>query len=427
VLSACGKSGGSSEGAVKDAVKDPQEPVELVIYTMAGDTEEYFNLRFGDAIRKKFPNYTIKYMTDLTGTNDEKLARLITNGTRVDLIFATNGWFEKQLFQYAFAYDMTDLVKTHKVDMSQFNPSYSEMLSKAFGGRLFFFPVQADIPTLYYNKALFDKFGISYPKDGMTWEEMYDMSRRLTRNEGGVQYSGYIPSMTYMFAGNPLSIPYLKPGTTTPTINTDDRWKTFFQKYLVDAANTVETAYFKGKSDFNEFKGGRSAMATLVTANMTSSKAILETMNFDIVSMPVLKEAPKIGPQALSVNMAITKMAKNKDAAMEVLKYIVSNEVQSGLAKIGIVPVVKSVDVQKLLGTESFFKDKNWGSVFRNQWAPNTYYGAMLIDLRGIYTKYGNEVLFGNLDINTALRKAEEEALKKVDELKELIVVDNVY
>jgi multiple sugar transport system substrate-binding protein len=366
-------------------------------------------------------------MTDTVGNNDEKLTRLVTNGTSVDLIFATNGWFEKQLFQYGFAYDMTDLIKTTKLDMTQFNPSYSEMFSKGFGGRMYYLPVQADIPTIYYNKALFDKFAIPYPKDGMSWDDMYATSKKLNRNEGGVAYSGYIPSMTYTFAGNPMSIPYLKPGTTTPTINTDERWKTFFQKYLADAAASADPGYFKGKNDITEFFAGRSAMATLVTANMTSSRAQLEPMNFDVTTFPTLKESPKTGPQALSVNMAVSKTSKHKEEAMEVLKYIVSDEVQSGLAKIGIVPVVKNVDIQKLLGTGSVFKDKNWSSVFFNQWANNTYYGAMLIDLRAIYIKYGNEVLFGTSDINTALRKAEEEALKKVEEVKGLIVVSNVY
>lgn len=427
LLAACSSvPSGKSGGTPAPQAKEPEKQIEITIYTMAADSEEYFNQRFGNALRKRFPNYSIKYITDTVGTNDEKMTRLVANNTYMDLIFTTNGWHEKQLFQYGYATDMSELIKTHKLDLNQFNPSYSEMF-KAYGGKVYFLPVQADIPLLYYNKTLFDKFGVPYPKDGMTWEEMYDISKRMTRNDGGVKYSGYIPSMVYMFAGNPLSIPYLKSGTTTPTINSDERWKTFFQKYIADAASTADKGYFKGLNDFNEFKDGKSAMATLVTANMISSKALLESMNFDFVSMPVLKDALKIGPQALSVNMSISKISKNKDAAMEVLKYIVSDEVQSGLAKIGIVPVVKNVEVQKLLGTESAFKEKNWKTVFQNQWANNTYYGSMLIDLRGIYIKYGNEVLYGNMDINTALRMAEEEATKKANDLKGIMVVDNIF
>ncbi|TNJ67558.1 extracellular solute-binding protein [Paenibacillus hemerocallicola] len=432
ILSACNNSdanpGTGSEGKAKEIVKSVQEPAEIVIYTMAGDTEDYFNQRFGDQVRRKFPNYTIKYMTDTAGNNDEKLTRLATTGTHVDLVFASTGWLEKQLFQYGYAYDMTELAKKNKVDLSRFNPSYSDILGKSFGGGIYYFPVQADVPLLYYNKTLFDKFGVPYPKDGMTWDDLYAVSRRLTRNEGGVQYSGYIPSLNYLFRANPLSIPMLKPGTTTPTINTDDRWKTFFQKYIADAANTVEPAYFKGRNDINEFlTAGTSAMGTLVGANMISSRAQLEPMNFDLVSLPTWKELPGTGPQPITTGMAVTKMAKNKDAAMEVLNYIVSNEVQSELAKKGIAPVVKNVEVQKLLGTENFFKSKNWGAVYYNKWATFTYNGAMAVDLNTIYANGGNSVLLGTADMNTALRKAEEEALKKVEELKKLIVVDNAY
>lgn len=428
LLSACGNGGTKSEGSVKETGKVSQEPIEVVIYTMVGDTEDYFNQRFGDAIRKKFPNYTIKYITDTTGNNDEKLTRLVTNGTQVDLVFSTTGWLEKQLFQYGYAYDMTELIKKYKVDLSQFNPSYNDILGKSFGGGIYYFPVQADVPLLFYNKSLFDKFGVPYLKDGMTWDEVYAVSRRLTRNEGGVQYSGYIPSLNYLYRANPLSIPLLKPGTTTPTINTEEKWKTFFQKYIADAASTVDPGYYKGRNDITEFlQGGTSAMGTLVGANMISSRAQLEPMNFDLVSLPTLKEQPGIGPQPITVGMSVTKMSKNKDAAMEVLKHIVSNEVQSELAKKGIAPVVKNIEVQKLLGTENFFKNKNWGAVFYNKWASFTYTGAMAVDLNAIYQKYGNNVLLGTVDINTALRQAEEEALKKIEDVKKMIVMPNTY
>ncbi|TMV47880.1 carbohydrate ABC transporter substrate-binding protein [Paenibacillus mesophilus] len=428
LLSACGGGGSNAEGPAKEADKTTQEPAEIIIYTMAGGSADDFNRDYGNSFHKKFPNYTLKFITDMTGNNYEKLDRLAANGTHVDLVFATTGWLEKQLFQYGYAFDMTELAKKNKVDLNQFNPSYSDILGgKAFGGGIYYFPMQANLPLLYYNKALFDKFGISYPKDGMNWDEFYDMSRRMTRNDGGVQYAGYIPSTNYLFRGNPVSIPILKPGTTTPTINSDDRWKLFFQKLIADAANSVDPGYYKGRNDFNEFFQGTNAVVTMVSGNMISSRTQLEPMSFDVISLPTLKEYPGIGPQPITTGIAVTKMAKNKDAAMEALKHIVSYDVQSELTKRGIVPVLKSVDVQKLLGTENYFKDKNWSAVFYNKWANFTYTGAMAVDLNGIYTKYGNAVLLGTSDINTALRQAEEEALKKVEELKTLIVTPNVY
>lgn len=50
-----------------------------------------------------------------------------------------------------------------------------------------------NIPALFYNKDIFDKFGVAYPKNGMIYEETLDLdlARRVTRSDGGVQYLGF--------------------------------------------------------------------------------------------------------------------------------------------------------------------------------------------------------------------------------------------
>lgn len=49
---------------------------------------------------------------------------------------------------------------------------------------LYMLPGQNNIQVLFYNKDLFDRFGVAYPRDGMTWGEMLDLSSRITRKEG---------------------------------------------------------------------------------------------------------------------------------------------------------------------------------------------------------------------------------------------------
>lgn len=46
--------------------------------------------------------------------------------------------------------------------------------------------------AVFYNKDLFDKFGIDYPTDNMTWDEMYELSKNMTRSDGDIQYYGYL-------------------------------------------------------------------------------------------------------------------------------------------------------------------------------------------------------------------------------------------
>lgn len=431
LISACSKDEGNStqpEPPVSNVNETNQEKEEVVIYTMAGDTDEFFNSRWGDALRKKFTNYKITYLTDTTAgiSNEDKITKLLASKTDVDLIFATTGFLEKTFFQFGFAYDMTELAKKHDVDFTRFNPAYKDILGTAFGGGIYYFPVQANVPLMFYNKSIFDKFGVPYPSDDLTWDEFYDLVRSLTRTDGEVEYAGYLPSIHYMLRADPMSIPMAENGTGNPTINKDDRWGAFFQKFIVDLLNVNGVDHFKNRNFYQDFLDGTSAIALLVDGNMISSKEPLENLDFDVFAVPTLSEK-KLGMQPITVGMGITNISKNKDASMEVLKYIVSDDVQSGLARQGISPVVKSPEVQKLMGSENFFKDKNWGAVFHNEWAPFVYYGPMVNDLYGIYNKYANQVFRGEVDTNTARQKAEEESLKIVETVKKNLVIENIY
>ncbi|NOU90117.1 extracellular solute-binding protein [Paenibacillus sp. LMG 31460] len=68
-----------------------------------------------------------------------------------------------------------------------------------------------DTLVLYYNKDIFDKFGISYPRNGMTWDEVYDLAKKLNRTEDGISYRGFGMAAGAMFTVNPLSLQPVEP------------------------------------------------------------------------------------------------------------------------------------------------------------------------------------------------------------------------
>jgi multiple sugar transport system substrate-binding protein len=70
---------------------------------------------------------------------------------------------------------------------------FNEIFGDKISGKLFALPTHQDVMITLYHKDLFDKFGIPYLKDGMTWDDLYAVSKRITRNEGGVNYVGYAP------------------------------------------------------------------------------------------------------------------------------------------------------------------------------------------------------------------------------------------
>ncbi|GAA3413674.1 ABC transporter substrate-binding protein [Paenibacillus hodogayensis] len=428
LLGACSGGAGTNDGKESEGqgaekpVKDiTKEPAEIIFYSNNGDPTESFDYRFGDSIRKKFPNYTIKYIMKGQGTN---LPELLASGTRFDIFFQTIGNFESSAFDNGIEYDMSGLIASSKLDLNRFEPSIIEAIKQTSGGKMFALPISNTNLILYYNKSLFDKFGAAYPKDGMTWEQVTELSKKLSRNEGGTQYYGLTQSSTHSVRMRQLSIPLADLKTDTPSINTDDRWKTFFQTVFINPTQeaSVKEAISKenkvpSAAEFAKTKNV--AMFNYVSTLMTVWEKEFKELDWDMVSMPTFQDMPGIGSQSYPAYFGITKMAQNKEAAMEVLKYMVSDEFQTELARKGIMPVLKNEAIQKEMGKDSPFKDKNWGAVFYNKFAPIPPLVAYEAQLAGVYQAYGTKAQIGTVDLNTAMRQAEEDAKKQIADFKQ--------
>lgn len=417
MLAACGQGsnepGGNAAGETP-APAAPKEPVELVFYAINGDPEDSFNYRFGDAIRKKFPDYKISYIFSQKGMT---LPEMITSGTRFDITYHSIGFYENFLIPNGLHYDMTELIQKHKVDLNRFETTSIEAIKQLNGGKVYSLPVYGNNLVLYYNKSIFDKFGVAYPTNGMTWKQTTDLAKNLTRQDGGVQYYGFGMNPTLLTRMNPLSIPNAELATNTPTVNKNELWKRFYQTFFLDpqlSPGTFETI----PSNTPFVKEKNVAMMAYLSSLITIWTEQLKEVDWDIVSLPSFEDNPGVGSQINSINFGITSIAKNKDAAMEVLNYMTSEEFQTSLAKKGIMPVLKSESVRNALGQESVFKDKNFKAIFHNKPAPippKALYDAELVT---IYANYGTQVWQGKVDINTAMRQAEEEAKKKIEEFQ---------
>ncbi|CAG7596524.1 hypothetical protein PAESOLCIP111_00086 [Paenibacillus solanacearum] len=404
-------------GTAKEQTPKTDKPVELVFYSSNGDPAESFNYRFGDALRKKFPNYTFKYIQSTKGST---LPELITAGTKFDIFFISTGNYEQMMLENNLQIDMDPLAKKHNVDLSRLEPTVVESIRQSSGGKLYGIPVHTNNMVLYYNKAIFDKFGVAYPKDGMTWDETLTLSKKLTIVDNGVQYMGFSTSPNHILRMNQLSIPNVDLAANAPAINKDDRWKAFFQTVFQepyqDLGYQKRIAEMKKVADFNVFmKDQTLAMYAYLSSLVYVLPEDLKKMNWDMVTLPTFKEKPGIGSQSYPFYFGITRLSQNQDEAMEVLKYMISDEFQTELSKKGIMPVLKNEAVQKQLGQDSPFKDKNFKAVFLNKFAPippKALYDASLVTN---YAKYADQLMKQGADINTALRKAEEDSLKTIE------------
>ncbi|WP_028548570.1 ABC transporter substrate-binding protein [Paenibacillus sp. UNC451MF] len=357
---------GESKGT---AIEQPKQPVELVFYSSNGDSEESFNVRFGDAIRKKFPDYTIKYIRRYMGSSE--LQHLIASSTKIDIYFDSIGNYESQMFDNGLQVDMTDLIRKHNLDLTRFEPSIIEAMKQISDGKMYGLPVFNNSTNLYYNKSIFDKFGIPYPKDGMTWDDLLELSKKMNRMDEGKQYYGFSSSPNHILRMNQLSIPNVDLTTDTPTINKDERWKQFFEAVFIKPAEDPGYKDNKKLPPISYFiKDQTLAMYTFLSSMPLILPNEMKALDWDMVSLPTFKSMPGIGSQAYPSYFGITKFTENRDAAMEVLKYLTSEQFQMELSRQGIMTVLNNPSIKSSLGQDSPFKGKNYKAVYYNQFAP---------------------------------------------------------
>lgn len=420
-LAACGN--GNAGQAVGDADKSKtqvdsyvNEPANLVVFSAAGTPEESWNERFGNDLKKKFPNYSITYVRrDATTT----LSNMITTGAQVDIIYDSVGGAGNTIVPNGLQFDLSELVKKHRIDLNRFDPATLDAV-KQFGG-LYGFPVQGGGLVMYYNKDIFDKFGVAYPKDGMFWEEAIELGKKLTRNDNGTQYIGLGPSLNHILSMNSFSLPYVDKTTERAAIH-NDKYKKIVETLALAPAQAdgyrEKVAALNRPFNNDDFMKERFIAMFFMNYGLQDQEAF-STMNWDMAALPVFRDNPGVGTQPYPNLMFIANQSKYKDQALEVLKYITSDDYQMTSSRKGFIPVLKNEAIMNAFGQDTKHKDKNLAkAMFTNKFAAPIVRTPYDSHVNGPLLKNITSVIKGEMDLNTALRMTEESANKAIEAAK---------
>ena len=426
LLAGCGQTEKSETGLAGDAGSDSQTPSEPKAEEQKHDpvkisvgikgsgyfTEEEFQKYITDPVQKKYPWITVERVLYTNGNLPEIVAR----GDTPDLIITNNINGFPQLAELDLLDSMDDLIAKHGIDLNRFEAGALDAIK--VGSRrkdLTALPYSRNFAVLYYSKEIFDRFAVPYPKDGMTWEDATELAKRLTRVEDGVQYRGLDPNVAERL-GAQLSLALVDAKTNRTLINTDP-WRRVLNQmaaiYQIPGNASITT-----KSQGGELFGRKRTLAMYPEGNMLFGYGLDEDPKFwDMVTVPVWPEAPKIGMSPDEHIMVLSKVSKHKDDAMRVLAAILSDEVQMDMSRNGRTSIMNSREIQAAFAQNlPFMKDKNIDAIFKTGM---TTYEATLYDTEAIngLAQAVKAVVTQGKDVNTALREAEESVNKKIDEL----------
>lgn len=427
-LAACGSASesGSGSGAGKQQSKvDLNEPVTLMFKSFFADSQDLFNQLYGDRIKKKFPNVTINFIPRDKGTG---LADLVAAGQYPDIIYGNTSDIDSSLINLGLAYDMTDLIKQDNYDLNRFQPELLDAMRNTNpDGALYGLPMPyTNEFVLFYNKDIFDKFGVPYPKDGMTWDDVYDLAKRMTRVDGDQVYRGFSSFIGALLRDNQLSVPYLDPHADK--MADSEAWKKLLSNLarFYEIPNNNRDPKKRSQTDEYQYFHVKKNVAMQVN-QFTRYQEFPDDLRWDMVTMPTFSEAPNTGTQASSYYWFITPTNQHKELSFEIIKYMLSDEMQLDFAKkLAYVPSIKNTNnVFNEIGKEvPQLQDKNIAAIYKLKPAPalpkrdRGLVGADPNELKKIMEQTFDKITLDNVDMNTALREAGEAMAKQVEAKK---------
>ncbi|MEF3305608.1 ABC transporter substrate-binding protein [Paenibacillus sp. GYB003] len=428
ITAGCGKSVTDNpsevtpEAVKKEAVPSPVE-LNVFVSTAEADPQAFFMEWYGKYIQKKYPNLSFRVYKSDKGTT---LPELIAAGVNIDLMhgLADLGVMMKE---FGLLTDISSLLQTHGFDLNRIEPTALSALKNVNDGKLPGLPIELNSYAFYYNKDLFDKFGVVYPKDNLTWDDVIELNKKLTRFEGGQQYYGFGTTGSLLFMDNQLSLPLDDPKTYKAAFNTD-AWNKYLQKFIpllqvpgyekgFNATTNAYSMLFAGV--LNLIKDKNVAMWAGLSQDYPRS-AWGGTTNWAVTKFPTMPEKPGVGPQPRTTNMFVTSTSRHKDEAFLAISAFLSDEVQTSVvAERAIGTPLKNSKVREVFGRDNpDLAGRNAKFLQPDQYAEPIVQTPNTINAKNEINRAFVLAAAGVKDLNTALREAEENVNKRAETLK---------
>jgi multiple sugar transport system substrate-binding protein len=390
----------------------------------------YFDAVLGDSIRAKFPGVKIKYATWDFPIRYEDIAKA---GRVPDLIIEDPRLrIDRDLEPLGWVQDMTSLVQQAGIDLSTLNLGSVELVKSRSDGGLYGVPLFIDEHVLLYNKLIFDKFKVRYPTVGSTYDDIYKTAKVLTRQDGIDHYKGFMQHPDNYLALNQLGLyPFVpgngeqpKPEEIKVNLTSAD-WKKVaynIHRFLMLPGNGFTTVddFFKGDMSFP----GHLAMAVHTLSRLHAyalSPLYVEdddvedyaewakSVKIGVTSMPVLSSGSTAIYQPNARAAFIPPQSAHQQQSLDIVKYLVSEEIQTRLSSYGVKGVLETDPVKAAFGTAiPELKGIDTSAVY---WGDNAvvtnYQNTEYWDIP-LYKVFRQHVLKDGMDVDSSLLVTEQ-------------------
>ena len=341
-----------------------KDPVELKL-AVSGMTEEGFAERFKDPVEEKFDHISLTHIDAHPG-NAEQLDEMIAKKNIPDLWITSTG-SSTGVFNKGLAYDLRELFHLTDFDINRIEGNImAELIARSneFLGpeheTVGAFPLKRGLSAMYYNKDIFDLFGVPYLEDDMTWDEVAELAARFSQEKDGVQYHGV--NVHFHSAFTQLGVDH-QDENGNPQFDTEPAFRKMVD--LMEELFYIPGNYPETPNDMNNvFFEGKAAMHVTYDTTKKYAEAPFE---WDIVTYPTWEHLPGISPTSNSEVIGMTNTSEHPEDAFLVLDFLLSDEYQTEFSKKGHASPLVNEEIHKVFGEEEpAYDGVNIESLFKN-------------------------------------------------------------
>lgn len=421
-MAGCGNGEGAKQSGAENSVensavsekKESPQPVTVTLFAKTPIPEEDFQTYFVKPGKAKYPHITLEKIDQ---TKEVTIENLLASGQVPDLIWdgLTN---ILTLTVLDVPRDLTELAKKHQFDFNRFDPGLVNAIrANSAKGELLYFPYTRLVFGTHYNKSLFDKFGVAYPTNNMTWDDMIQLSKRFNTVDGAVQYQGLNTAHMNRMAAQ-MSLSFVDPKTSKAIVQ-NEGWRKFFELNKLMFSNPGGNAlkFMGGRNQFLQEQTLAMYPDIFLLGNADLDNATKAGLNWDVVTYPVVAGKPGITVGGFADGFTIPKGSKHPDEAFQLLMEFVSESVQKEATRKGKITALNNRELLSFAYADNpLSKGKNIAALLEHKLADPYAITEYDRSVMNVYNKYLSQYATDKKDLNTALREAEEEANKVIAE-----------
>ena len=371
-----------------------------------------------DAYEAKNPNVKIN-MVDL-GSADFMTAlqtQLASGSSEFDVVTIKDIPGYNNLVKKNMVVNLNDYIKKDGVDTNLYGGTAEQI---SVDGKLYALPFRSDFWVIFYNKALFDKAGVPYPTNDMTFEQYDALARKMTSGNGANKVYG----AHYHTWRSTVQLFGILDGKHVITQPPYDYLKPYYEMVLSEQKDGICQNYATLKASSlhysGQFQNGTVAMMNMGSWYIATLIQKIKNGEADaakewgIVKYPHAQGVAPGTTLGTITSLSISQGSKQKDAAWDFVKFVTGPECATVIAKTGTIPAIMSDKVvDEISSMDGFPADANSKEALH---VAKAYLEMPLHDKAGqietVLNQYHDAIITGNISVDDGLKKMAEDVRK---------------